>query len=105
MPKRPAREEPTVMSELLDAALRMMASAGDGALPGLPALVPYEDYVRRFEAAPAPVRPVPRPSAVAPLLRISRALETLNGFALAHRAGAGGHDSDHLYRAHGDPRD
>lgn len=100
------------MSELLDVALRMIANAGGGRdqmgeslSGGLPATVPYADYVRRFEPATTPAAVVTRASAVAHVLRVSRALETLSGLALAHAARTGPHDSDHLYRAHGDPRD
>ena len=100
------------MSELLDVALRMMATTGadrdqvGDSLPGrLPATVPYADYVRRFESPAASFAAVTQASAVAHLLRVRRALETLNGLALAHATRSGAHDSDHLYQAHGDPRD
>lgn len=98
------------MSELLDAALRMMASphgpvAGEDQSGALPALVPYADYERRFEPAAASVAAVTHASAVAHLLRVSRALEALHGFALGHGPRGAAHDSDHLYQAHGEPRD
>ncbi len=101
------------MSELLDAALRMMlASTGAGRdqvrerpLTAIPVTVPYADYARRFDTPAASFAALPHASAVAHLLRVGRALETLNGFTLAPAARSGAHDSDHLYRAHGDPRD
>ncbi len=101
------------MSELLGATLRMMMAstgasrdqAGARPLVAIPATVPYADYVRRFEPAAASIPASPHTSAMSHLLRVSRALETLNGFALGHAARVGAHDSDHLYRAHGDPRD
>ncbi len=98
------------MNELLDAALRMMApshgpAAGEDLRSGgLPALVPYADYERRYEPA-ASMAAVTHASAVAHLLRLSRALETLHGFAVGHGPRSAAPDSDHLYQAHGDPRD
>ncbi len=101
------------MSDLLAAALRMMApkedrsivGLGPEALPPPPATLSYADSVRRFDPASAPHVAVSPASAVAHLLRVSRALETLNGFALTRDARAGLYDSDHLYQAHGEPRD
>ncbi len=99
------------MSELLDAARRLMATTGatrdhaGDAMGALPETLPYADYVRRFEPPAESFAAVTHASAVAHLLRISRALETLNGFALAQAVRPGAHDSDHLYSAHGDPRD
>lgn len=101
------------MSDLLAAALRMMAPAKDQlaaaldsrGLPLRPATLSYADSVRRFDPASDPLVAVSHASAVAHLLRVSRALETLHGFALARDARAGLDDSDHLYQAHGEPRD
>ena len=109
----PTQEASTDMSDLLAAALRMMAPKDDRsivglrpeALPLLPATLSYADSVRRFDPASDPLVAVSYASAVAHLLRVSRALETLNGFALARDARAGLYDSDHLYQAHGEPRD
>jgi hypothetical protein len=101
------------MSDLLAAALRMMAPGYDQPQAGvdpspltpLPATLSYADSVRRFDPTSDSLVAVSHAGAVAHLLRVSRALETLNGFALARDARGGLYDSDHLYQAHGEPRD
>ena len=101
------------MSDVLAAALRMMAPGHDRPVAGVdpgplalrPATLSYADSVRRFDPTSDPPVSVSPVSAVAHLLRVSRALETLNGFALARDARAGLDDSDRLYQAHGEPRD
>ena len=71
----------------------------------LAATLSYAAAVRRFDPDSDSLGPVSHASAVVHLLRVSRALETLNGFALTRDARAGLYDSDHLYQAHGEPRD
>lgn len=100
------------MSDLLAAALRMlapedpsMAQRDPGGLPLRPATLSYVDSVRRFDPAADPLATLSPASAVAHVLRVSRALETLHGFVLACDARAGLSDSNHLYQAHGEPRD
>ncbi len=101
------------MSDLLAAALRMMAPAEDrqvvaldpGTLPQRPTTLSYTASVRRFDPAADPLVAVSHATAVAHLLRVSRALEALHGLALARDLRAGLSDSDHLYQAHGEPRD
>jgi hypothetical protein len=101
------------MSDLLAAALRRMAPGHDrpevgvdpSPLAPLPATLSYADSVRRFDPASESLAAVRHAGAVAHLLRVSRALETLHGFALAHDTRGGLYDSDHLYQAHGEPRD
>lgn len=100
------------MSDLLAAALRMMApgnerpvASGLEPLPLRPATLSYADSVRRFEPTSDARAAEGHASAVAHLVRVSRALYSSNGFALAHDARGGLSDSDHLYQAHGEPRD
>lgn len=100
------------MSDLLAAALRMlapddpsMAHLDPEGLPLRPATLSYIDSIRRFDPAADPLATISHASAVAHVLRVSRALETLHGFVLTRDARAGLHDSDHLYQAHGEPRD
>ncbi len=101
------------MTELLAAALRMMAPAdpapGAWSTDGFTALPPasgsYADAVRRFEPVAAPWTGAARASAIEQLVRIHHTLATLNGFAREHGVGAAAPASDHLYQAHGDPRD
>ena len=84
----PTQEAWTGMSDVLAAALRMMAPAEDRptvtldpcALLLRPATLSYADSVRRFDPASDPL------------------------VAVSH-ARAGLDDSDHLYQAHGEPRD
>jgi len=71
----------------------------------LAATLSYADAVRRFDPAADPLVAVSHATAVAHLLRVSRALEALHGLALARDLRAGLSDSDHLYQAHGEPRD
>ncbi len=99
------------MSELLSVALRMMtpryltgkADVTPESEP-LPTLLPYAEYVRRFD--PEADLPATRhATAVAHLVRIHRTLDALNGLARHFGAHAALPDSDHLYQAHGEPRD
>ena len=101
------------MTELLAAALRIVATGdrapGDGMrdalLAPLPTTLPYADYVRRFDPAADPLAAVVDACAVAHLVRLHRTVETLNGFARGRAGHAFTPDSDHLYQAHGEPRD
>ena len=99
------------MNDLLAAALRIVAPVNQrpdalmpGTLPPLPTALPYADYVRRFDPTADPLEALSRASAVAHLVRLHRTVETLHGFAHA-RGGRARLDSDHLYQAHGEPRD
>ena len=99
------------MSELLAVALRMMARRGrtvqddvNCEFAPLPSGLPYADYVRRFDPDADPLA-ARRATAVAQLVRMHRTFDTLNGLARARGARAGWPDSEHLYQAHGEPRD
>ncbi len=100
------------MSELLAVALRMMAPRrrvlhddADGGLTPLPTGLPYGDYVRRFDPTADPLMAVTRATAVAHLVRIHRTLDTLNGLARERGTRAASLGAEHLYQAHGEPRD
>jgi hypothetical protein len=101
------------MSELIAAALRMMAPAGetrggepyDGLAAVLPTAAPYAEFVRRFEPGGAAAALAIRAGAIQHLVRIHRTLATLNDLARERGPRAALPGSDHLYRAHGDPRD
>lgn len=100
------------MNERLAAALRIVAPAGhqpasrdhDRGAPLLPGGLAYADSVRRFDPSADPLVALTHATAVAHLVRLHRTVETLHGFA-SRRGVRVAIDADHLYLAHGDPRD